>query len=191
MNQGAGIVSAVIDACVLAGALRRDLVLSLAFARTFEPLWSTRILDETRLAILRMTGSVEESVRHIAEIEAVFPKARVKNFEHLESELSLPDPNDNHVLAAAIKGQAQIIATDNLKDFPDKILKPYSVQPMSTDHFLVHVIELNEQRALASIKQMRKRWSKPAHSSASMIRYLGKHGLHRTAGKLEKYLHLV
>ena len=73
----------------------------------------------------------------------------------LERELFLPDENDKHVLAIAILGQAQILLTDNLKDFPSRILFRHGIFPRSVDSFLSElfeeypeIIELNIQKAL-------------------------------------------
>ena len=42
----------------------------------------------------------------------------------LADRLNLPDPDDRHVVAAAIRCQAAVIVTSNVKDFPKEILDP-------------------------------------------------------------------
>lgn len=123
--------TALIDACCLAGALRRNLLLSLAEAEFFRPVWSEVILEEARIAIARILtkhnkNSLEaeqKSRQHISAIRTAFPEAEIAAFEDLLGVGShLPDRDDAHVLAAAIKSQAATIITDNLDDFPTNIL---------------------------------------------------------------------
>ena len=114
--------TALIDACVLAGAFRRNLLLSLAEVGFFRPRWSARILDETQRAISRITKGQNDGFRPRMQIESAFPEALVKGWEDIERSLNLPDPNDNRVLAAAIATSASVIVTDNIVDFPSSIL---------------------------------------------------------------------
>ncbi len=125
MSRFADRFTALIDACVLSGALRRNMLLSLAEVGMFRPRWSERILHETERAISRVTeGDVgaEQRVR----IEAAFPESLVTNYEVFEAQLALPDPDDVHVLAAAIATSAAVIVTDNLRHFPDAALAPHN-----------------------------------------------------------------
>ena len=102
MSRYADRFTALLDACVLGGALRRNMLLSLAEAGLFRPRWSSRILDETQKAITQITKGETDGSRQRAAIEAAFPEALVTGYEIFEGKLALPDPNDNHVLAAAI-----------------------------------------------------------------------------------------
>ncbi len=72
MSQYADRFTALIDACVLAGALRRNILLSLAEAGLFRPRWSARILDETGIAKLlapfRKQPDPSASSSHLASI---------------------------------------------------------------------------------------------------------------------------
>lgn len=73
-----------------------------------------------------------------------FPDALVVGFEALINGISLPDPRDRHVLAAAIKGQADVIVTQNLKDFPQEQLDPYRIEAQHPDDFALSLRDLNE-----------------------------------------------
>lgn len=123
--------TAFIDACTLAGALKRNLLLSLAEAEFFRVRWSAPVLDETEKAIekiLREKGAedaADRAARARANMEAAFEEATVADFDQFLCVCEgLPDPDDAHVLAAALKTQAATIVTDNLKDFPQEILTP-------------------------------------------------------------------
>ncbi|WP_371171197.1 hypothetical protein [Aliiroseovarius sp. 2305UL8-7] len=64
-------------------------------------------------------------------------------YEVFEDKLDLPDPNDNHVLAAAISTSASVIVTDNLVDFPIDALAPHAIDAISADDFIADTIELD------------------------------------------------
>ena len=135
MNLYPNRFTAVLDANVLGGVFRRNILLSLAEAGLFRPRWSIRILNEMEKAISRTTKGNADTRWQREKIERAFPEAIVTGFEVFEDELRLPDPDDNHVLAAAIETAATVIVTDNLKHFRRRCsnrtrLKP--VQPMTS-----------------------------------------------------------
>ncbi|MCU0373836.1 MAG: PIN domain-containing protein [Chitinophagaceae bacterium] len=68
--------------------------------------------------------------------------------------LALPDKDDCHVLAAAIKTNADFIVTNNIKDFPKAYLQSFSLQAKTADDFLSDIIDLNQDQALAAFKKM-------------------------------------
>ena len=70
-----------------------------------------------------------------------FPDAIVMGWEPLEDAYVLPDPDDRHVLAAAVKGRADVTVTDNLKDFPARSL-PADLEAQSADEFLLDALDL-------------------------------------------------
>jgi len=164
MNRPADRFTAPIDANVLGGALRRNMLLSLAESGLFRPRWSERILDETQKAISRITKGATDGAQHRAMIEAAFPESRVTGYEVFESQLTLPDPNDNHVLAAAISTSASVIVTDNLTDFPYAVLAPHAIDAMSADDFIANTIELDSSEALFALRHMRERFKNPEPS---------------------------
>lgn len=182
--------TAVIDACVLAGALPRNVVLSLAEAGLYRARWSGRILDETERAIERMLSGRGKSdpavraARHRSAIERAFPEGAVEGFEDIERGLTLPDPDDRHVLAAAIKGGAQVIVTENAKDFPDDRLAPFGIARRSTDEFIADAIDLEQAAAVEALRRMRRRFKRPDLDPAMLIVRLEAAGLVQTADLL-------
>lgn len=140
--------TALVDACVLAGALRRNMLLSLAEAGLFRPRWSARILDETQKAISTMTHGETDGSPQRSAIEAAFPEAIVTGFEAIEETLTLPDPDDNHVLAAAIAISASVVVTDNLSDFPAELLAPHEIEAISADGFIADTFTLDPIEAI-------------------------------------------
>ena len=106
MTYRADRFTAVLDANVIAGALARNILLSLAEAGFYRPRWSPYILDEFQKFFCEKYGEEETAVRQRANMEAAFPEALVEDFENLIDALELPDPEDRHVLACAIQTKA-------------------------------------------------------------------------------------
>jgi len=128
----------LIDACVLFPTVLRELVLDYAGSGGFEPLWSERILEEWRRAAVKRSerdGVIAES--EIALVKARFPEAMVVAAPETAARLHLPDPDDNHVLAAAIDGGADELLTLNLKDFPTRALSDEGLLRRDPDNFLL------------------------------------------------------
>lgn len=128
----------LIDACVLYPTVMREVVLGVAGAGLFEPRWSPRILEEWARAARKIGPEGETIARgEIAAIEARFPRASVKIPHGVEARLWLPDPNDIHVLAAAVGCSADAIMTMNAKDFPKNELADQGLDRVDPDGFMV------------------------------------------------------
>ncbi|KIC45473.1 PIN domain-containing protein [Tateyamaria sp. ANG-S1] len=187
MNGHADRFTALIDACVLGGALRRNMLLSLAEAGLFRPRWSARILDETQKAILGITKGATDGARQRAAIEAAFPESLVVGYEVFEAQLDLPDPGDNHVFAAAISASAQVIVTDNLADFPAQTLKRHAIDAISADDFIADTVELDPSEAIVALRRMRERFANPAIDVPGLIHKSEAQGLLQVATLMNEY----
>lgn len=186
--------TAVLDACVLAGALKRNIVLSLAEAELYRPRWSGRILIETERAIEkiiishRLDDATERAKSHRNSMETAFPDAEISDYEMLEdSLLGLPDKDDAHVVAVAIKTKASIIVTDNLKDFPTSVLDKLEIEAKSTDDFIADTFDLNLPIALAAVKSMRLRLQQPGFTTAKLLIRMEEVGLPQAADTLRDH----
>jgi len=132
-----------IDACVLASAMRRHLILSFAEAGLLYPRWSAKVLFETGHAHARIVGDkgrdgAGEAARLITALEAAYPEAAVPDGEAdaIPIDGPLPDPGDAHVIKSAAACQARFILTENMKDFPRKTLKPLGLYARPAGDFL-------------------------------------------------------
>lgn len=105
--------------------------------------------------------------------------------------MSLPDENDRHVLAAAIKVRAQLIVTDNLRDFPNDVLAEFEMEAISADHFIADTMTLDLTRSIASIAQMRARFSHPKLTPQHLVLRCEKSGLLETASILSEHANLI
>lgn len=155
----------IIDACVLVPYQLSDLLLRLADAEMFEPLWSVDILDEVRRHIpLTAQSRVDRMAR-------AFPLAAVEGYEGLISAMTNQE-KDRHVLAAAVRGGANLIVTANLKDFPDATLAPYGVEAVHPDEFLLDQLDLDPDRVLQVLIDQRDGYTRPELSIEEFYRTL-------------------
>lgn len=133
----------LIDACVLYPTVLRELVLGSASLGAFQPLWSERILAEW-LSAGRKNNQLFEAQAEIDRVGRQFPDAVVPADPEIEMRLSLPDENDIHVLAAAIKGEAEELLTLNVKDFPPRTLAREGILLREPDGFLLEQFHLDQ-----------------------------------------------
>jgi predicted nucleic acid-binding protein len=133
-------VRLVLDACVLFPPVMREMLLGVAGAGGFEPLWSARILEEWARAARRLPEGAEAAVRaEIVRLRAAWPAAEWPADADLEASLSLPDPDDRHVLATAIAGRADALLTLNRADFPPRTLARYGILLRDPDGLLYEI----------------------------------------------------
>lgn len=178
---------AVLDACVLYPAPVRDLLLSLADNGLYKPKWSTEIQDEWSRNLLLNRPDLKKGQLQLT-IEAMniaFPDSNVDKYGSLISGITLPDPNDRHVVAAAIRSKADVIVTYNLKDFPKSIEKEYDIEIQHPDIFLSNVYDLNPDKAKEAFRKMVKRLKNPPKSLIEVLDTLSKSDLKEIIEKLK------
>ncbi len=134
---------ALLDACVLAPMPACDSLLLLAQEGFFLPKWSLGILDEVA-RFLRQRGKSEENIQHrLINMAEAFEDACICGHEPLIELMNTPDPDDRHVIAAAVYGRVDVIVTNNLKDFPPTSVQPYGIAVQSLGEFPVHQYHLD------------------------------------------------
>src|SRR5690554_2643511 len=134
---------AVLDTNVIFPIEIRDLLFWFAHYDLYTPKWSKIIFDEWKSVMIRKGVESSQAEKRINIANLAFPDALVLNYEGLIDNLNLPDKDDRHVLAAAIKVNANIIVTNNLKDFPDDYLDSFGLKAVCADDFLTDIIDLN------------------------------------------------
>lgn len=180
-------LTVVYDACVLYPATLRDLFVQLATARFFKAKWTEKIHDEwvRNLVINRPDIHVEQLQKTRELMNRSVPDSLVVGFESSIPTLdALPDPNDAHVLAAAIASQSQVIVTFNLKDFPAEILDRYGILAQHPDQFLLSLINRDPQQVLRSIEIARNRLKNPPKTFEEYLETLRTKGLVETVARL-------
>lgn len=135
----------LVDANVLFPTVQRQLVLGCAAQGLLTPLWSERIVQEWHHAAARAGSAIEAAaLGEIARTRAAFPEASQPPRPDIEAGLWLPDPDDRHVLAAAVAGHADVILTQNSKDFPRGILAAHGVSRAHPDRFFAGLLDASQ-----------------------------------------------
>lgn len=143
---------AILDTCVLAPMPLCDTLLRLAENPAFYiPKWSCDILRELRSTLQRMGYTPAQAGRRITAMESAFEDASVTGYQRLAAEMT-NDPKDRHVLAAAVRSGAHANITDNVRHFPPASVKPYHVDVLTPDAFLVHQFHLNAELLLDKLR---------------------------------------
>lgn len=182
--------TALIDATALVPAALADTLLRIAERGLFRPLWSERILQEARAAILLIHPDIDQArVDHrFDDMRGAFEDAMVTGWEHLEDALTLPDPNDRHVLAAAIRGGAQAIVTSNLRDFPEMELADFDIEPVEPDQFLLDQLDLNPAIVSQVVVEQAADARTPPLSPADLASILARAGAPQFADEVIRHI---
>ncbi len=178
---------AVLDTNVIYPVIIRDLLLWFAHYDLYTPKWSQHIIDEWQSVMERKNVAKEEAEKRVQKVNDAFKDALVQNYDGLVDSLQLPDEKDRHVLAAAIKINADIIVTNNIKDFPADYLETFGLTAKTADDFLTDIIDLNQDEAIAAFKEMVLNKKNPAVDEFQVLEQLRKAGLTETAN----YLHAL
>lgn len=185
--------TALLDACVLYPAPVRDLLIETANTGVYRARWSDEIHDEWSRHLQannpKVTPQTVARVRELMNIAV--PDALVTGYESLIPTLNLPDPDDRHVLAAAIVGRADVIVTTNLKDFPSDLLAPFGIEAQHPDEFLMHQRDLNHDRFLECVKRIRSRLVNPELSPDEYIERLRRSQLVLVADALQSVRRII
>lgn len=153
--------TATLDTSVLWPSLQRDFLLSLAVEGAYRPTWSSVILEELEFheeaKLVKRGIPVAEAASRaatlIAAMRCEFADAEAEGWEPLEGTFGLPDPDDEHVVAAAVIAGAGAIVTENLKDFPPGKIPP-GIQVLSAREFAKNTVALNPRHALAAVQEI-------------------------------------
>lgn len=124
-------------------------------------------------------------------MDEALPDATVAGHEELIAQLRLPDPKDRHVLAVAIRCQAGVIVTYNLKDFPPGALEPYGLEAQHPDEFVTHLFDLDPARVCAAVRDQRAALRSPPVSLPELLDTFRRAGLATTVSALESMSELL
>jgi predicted nucleic acid-binding protein len=160
----------------------RDILLSLAEKELYKPKWSDKIQQEWKSNLLENRKDIPEEilVRTIALMNMHFPDARIEHFEEIETSLHLPDPADNHVLAAAIKSKADVIVTNNIGDFPSEYISRFDIEIIDPDTFILNIIDLDPELAVEALTDLVARLKNPPQSIDDVFNTFERNGLVKT-----------
>lgn len=181
--------TAVFDACVLYPAPLRDFLMWLALSGRFRARWSAQIHDEWKRNLLknRVDLKAEQLDRTSAFMDAAVPDALVTGHEPLIEGLTLPDPDDRHVLAAAIRCQASVIVTFNERDFPAEVLDVFGIEAQHPDEFVDNLYDLDQAAVVAAAQKQRRQLKTPPIDVDRYLDILRKQGLIQTVKGLAAF----
>jgi len=178
---------AVLDACVLFPAALRDLWMHLTVRFVFHPKWTAEIQDEWVQSVLEKRPDLQ--AERLARTTTLMAEAgrdwQVPDFQAVIPSLALPDPDDRHVLAAAIAAGAPLIVTFNLADFPDYALCAHNVRAVHPDVFACELLEAKPLAFLLAVRTHRASLRNPPATSDDYLESLRRLGLARTVANLE------
>ena len=187
-----GRYTAVLDACVLFSRLQRDVLLSLAHADLYTARWTQEIEREWASSLVEKYPDAAEKIPLLVEhMREAIPDCLIVDYAPLIASIQLPDESDRHVLAAAIRGNADAIVSLNTKDFPAAVLATFDIEIQTPDQFVLNQIMLNPHKALTPIKKIRQRWERPSMLAADMVDLFEKRQLPQTAAHLRDVLDLI
>lgn len=181
--------TALLDACVLYPIVIADALLSLATAGFFAAKWTTKIetewivaLERNRPDLVGKLGFRRDQMREAIpdwEISCDAWQPLVKGIE-------LPDPDDVHVVAAAIAGHADCIVTSNVGDFPNEVLDRHQIEVIDPDIFIQNQWDLNPVGAVAAFRLMRARRKRPESTPEEFASVIENAGLPATSQRVRE-----
>ncbi|MHB1488572.1 MAG: PIN domain-containing protein [Acidimicrobiales bacterium] len=180
----------VLDACVLVPVALADTLMRLAEADLYRPVWSAQILAEATDAIVEIHPEIPpERVQHrFAAMDDASEDARVEGWEHLEHAVTVPDPDDRHVVAAAVGGRADAIVTANVGDYPTDVLGPIGIEVIHPDDFLLDQLDLAPRIVLSVLREQAAHTRNPVLTPVDLIARLARCGVPAFADELGRMI---
>lgn len=184
--------TAIYDACVLYPAPLRDLLMRLALTDLYRAKWSADIHDEWMRNLLANRPDLQGRLERTRDLMNVaLPDALVVGYQGLIPSLQLPDPDDRHVLAAAICGRADVIVTFNLNDFPAANLAPHGIEAQHPDEFIGHLIDLAPGDVAAAVREHRQSLKNPPKTVEEYLATLERQQLPESVAALQGFKNVI
>ena len=179
----------IFDACVLYPAPLRDLLMRLALTDLFRAKWTNQIHEEWIVNLLENRADLtrEQLERTRDLMNSHLRDSLVEDYEDLIDSIELPDKDDRHVVAAAIKSGSSYIITYNLKDFPSATLDKYNISAQHPDEFIINQIDLNVAKVCEALAGQRSSLRKPPCSPDELLETLLKAGLTSSVNQLKHW----
>jgi predicted nucleic acid-binding protein len=174
------------DASALYGNAQRDLLIRIAQSGLVQAKWTDQILDEMLSNLGRKRPDIPaEKLGILRErMNIAVRDCLVTGYEPLIESLKLPDPDDRHVLAAAIKSGAQVIVTSNLKDFPEAELQQWNVEAKSPDDFVLDQINIDARIVYSCVREIANSRRNPPETVDDVLAELERAGLVQSVAAL-------
>jgi predicted nucleic acid-binding protein len=169
----------VLDACVLVPIALADTLLRIAERDLYRPLWSERILNEAMEAVLEIHRglAVDPVQRRFVAMRETFEDACIEDWDSVDVNLPLPDRDDLHVVAVALRGRADAIVTANVRDFPANLLRPLDLEAIHPDEFLLDQLDLSPRIVLDVIREQAAHTRQPPLEPMDLVARLARCGV--------------
>lgn len=176
------------DANVLYPSTLRDLLIRITQAGLVQAKWTDQILDEVfrNLAANRPHLDPDRLSRTRELMNKAVRDCLVTGYEPLIDALDLPDADDRHVLAAAIKARAEVIVTSNLKDFPPAALGPWGMEAKSPDELVLDQIDVSREAVSEAVQRIADSMTNPPATLADVLAMLERDGLVESSAALRR-----
>jgi hypothetical protein len=160
--------------------------MQLALTGLFQARWTEQIHDEwTRSVLATRPDILPGSLARCRQLmDAHVPDCLIAGYEALIPTLTLPDPNDRHVLAAAIHGCVGAIVTFNLSDFPAPTLEQFAITALHPDEFITQLYDEYPDSVLPAIRLHRASLKSPPTTPDEYLAAIERCQLPRTATRL-------
>lgn len=177
------------DANVLYPSVLRNLLMHFAVVGLCDLRWSDDIHEEWIRNLVSKSAQNEAALRRTRSLmERALPEARVSDHEALIPGLTLPDPDDRHVLAAAIRSGAAEILTFNLRDFPPALTEPHGVRAVHPDPWLCRLCDDHPEVVHTATRRMLGSLKNPPMSPSGLADALRRLSLPQAAERLPALL---
>lgn len=180
----------VYDASVLYPAPLRDLLMWVALKGLVRAKWTDEIQEEWLRNLLEQRPDLDEQrLRRTQQLmNRALPDARITGHEPLIGALELPDPDDRHVLAAAIRAGAQTVVTENIRHFPADVLARHGLDAERPDMFLLSLLDTDQRLFLQAVRAQLDTLTNPPQTKDQLLDTLQRSGLVQTVGALRPLL---
>ena len=183
-------LGAFFDANVLYPSGLRNFLMHLALTGIFRAHWSDEVQEEWIRNLLKnrpdLTRAKLDRTRHL--MDKAIPDALVTGYEHLIDSIELPDRNDRHVVAAAIRSGSSVIVTLNLADFPSESLANFSIEAEHPDDFVLALFETFPDVVLEAARTHRASLKNPPKTNDGYLAELEVQGLGKSVSVLTELL---
>jgi predicted nucleic acid-binding protein len=184
-------VAVLVDTNVLASAAMRDILIELALDDVIRLHWSPMIMAELRRTLLKRRNAVPARIDSLlAAMNTTLPMASVSPEPGAKLDAPLPDPDDDHVVLAALQAQCSLILTFNMKDFPANqlALEDDDLRSTHPDAFMVHMLTTQAPAILNVIRRILNELNAPPMTIDSYAANLDRSGLPTTSALLRHLL---
>ena len=167
---------AFFDTCTLYGATLNDLILWVAEGGAFRPLWSEGVMSELKKSLVEDGNDQDLIENRLDQMRAVFPDAMVDGYQARIDGMTC-DPKDRHILDAAVRANAEVLVTFNVKHFPDSSVEGYEIEIVHPDDFLLDQLDLYPKLVVDSLVRLTTLYRAPPVTMDELLEMLIRSGV--------------